>query len=97
MTAGSRLHTAQANAPGPVSGYGTPNGDGKAFERWAAANVDSVDITLFGRGGHGARPHTTRDPVVADLSVNQHGLGRELFAAFRQNVGPAAGGAAVVV
>ena len=31
---------------------------------WAAANVDSVDITVFGRGGHGAYPATTVDPVV---------------------------------
>lgn len=28
------------------------------------ANVDSVDITVRGVGGHGARPHSTRDPVV---------------------------------
>jgi amidohydrolase len=28
------------------------------------ANVDSVDVTMFGRGGHGAAPHTTIDPVV---------------------------------
>lgn len=28
------------------------------------ANVDSVDITLKGRGGHGAYPHTTIDPIV---------------------------------
>lgn len=28
------------------------------------AAVDSVDVTLFGRGGHGARPHLTIDPVV---------------------------------
>jgi amidohydrolase len=28
------------------------------------ASVDSVDITLFGRGGHGAKPHTTVDPVT---------------------------------
>jgi hippurate hydrolase len=28
------------------------------------ASVDSVDITVFGRGGHGARPHKTVDPVV---------------------------------
>ena len=28
------------------------------------ANVDSVDITLKGRGGHGAYPHMTVDPVV---------------------------------
>ena len=31
---------------------------------YALANVDSVDITLRGRGGHGAYPHTTIDPVV---------------------------------
>lgn len=28
------------------------------------ANVDSVDITINGRGGHGAAPHTTVDPIV---------------------------------
>ncbi len=38
-----------------------------------------------------------RPPVVADLSANQAGLGRELFAAFRRNVGPATEGAAVVI
>ena len=27
-------------------------------------NADSVDITVFGRGGHGARPEATVDPVV---------------------------------
>jgi amidohydrolase len=30
----------------------------------ALANVDSVDITVKGVGGHGAYPHTTRDPIV---------------------------------
>lgn len=38
-----------------------------------------------------------RAPVTADLSGNEHGIGRELFAAFRRNVGPAETGAAVVV
>jgi hippurate hydrolase len=28
------------------------------------ANVDSVDVTFRGRGGHGAYPHTTIDPVL---------------------------------
>jgi hippurate hydrolase len=28
------------------------------------ASVDSVDVTIFGRGGHGARPHKSVDPVV---------------------------------
>ena len=31
---------------------------------YALANVDSVDITIRGRGGHGAYPHTTIDPIV---------------------------------
>ena len=31
---------------------------------YAFANVDSVDITIFGKGGHGARPNTTVDPIV---------------------------------
>ncbi|MFC3060227.1 phosphogluconate dehydratase [Paenirhodobacter populi] len=38
-----------------------------------------------------------RAPVTADLSKNEHGIGRELFAAFRRNVGAATEGAAVVV
>jgi len=31
---------------------------------YAFANVDTVDITVYGEGGHGAAPHKTRDPVV---------------------------------
>jgi hippurate hydrolase len=31
---------------------------------FALASVDSVDLTLYGKGGHGAYPHTTVDPVV---------------------------------
>jgi hippurate hydrolase len=31
---------------------------------YTLANVDSVDITIRGRGGHGAYPHTTIDPIV---------------------------------
>ncbi len=31
---------------------------------YALANVDSVDIKVKGVGGHGAYPHTTKDPVV---------------------------------
>ncbi|MEN8163059.1 MAG: amidohydrolase [Acidobacteriota bacterium] len=36
---------------------------------WATANVDSVDITIFGHGGHGARPHETIDPIVTASQV----------------------------
>ncbi|MCC6492237.1 MAG: amidohydrolase [Pirellulales bacterium] len=31
---------------------------------YAMANVDSVDVTIKGKGGHGAYPHMTIDPVV---------------------------------
>ena len=31
---------------------------------YALANVDSVDIRVKGVGGHGAYPHTTKDPIV---------------------------------
>lgn len=36
---------------------------------WAFANVDSVDITIHGRGGHGARPDLSIDPIVAAAHV----------------------------
>lgn len=31
---------------------------------YSLANVDSIDITIHGKGGHGAYPHTTIDPVL---------------------------------
>jgi hippurate hydrolase len=31
---------------------------------YVLANSDSVDVTILGRGGHGAAPHTTIDPIV---------------------------------
>ncbi len=31
---------------------------------YTLANVDSVDVTVKGRGGHGAYPHATIDPIV---------------------------------
>ena len=39
---------------------------------YALANVDSVDVTFKGIGGHGSRPHQTKDPiVVAAAFVNR--------------------------
>jgi hippurate hydrolase len=43
--------TLEAGTVGMVDGY-------------ALANVDSVDIAVKGIGGHGAYPHTTKDPIV---------------------------------
>ena len=36
---------------------------------YALANVDSVDITVRGVGGHGAFPHETKDPIVIASQV----------------------------
>ncbi|MFW2544010.1 phosphogluconate dehydratase [Primorskyibacter sp. 2E107] len=44
-----------------------------------------------------AEDFDSRTPVTADLTGNGHGVGRELFAAFRENVGLSSNGAAVVV
>lgn len=52
-----------------------PAGQVSVRKGYALANVDSVDVTLFGKGGHGAAPHTTIDPIVQAaefvLSVQQ--------------------------
>lgn len=36
---------------------------------FALANVDSVDITIPGVGGHGAYPHTAKDPIVLASAI----------------------------
>jgi amidohydrolase len=41
-----------------------PTGTVGTVEGFLYANVDSVDITVRGLGGHGAYPHTTKDPIV---------------------------------
>jgi len=41
-----------------------PAGTVGTVEGFVMANVDWVDITVRGRGGHGAYPQTTKDPVV---------------------------------
>jgi len=53
------LHVAHI-LPAGVIGY-TPG--------WALANVDSVDIVIHGRGGHGSRPHQAIDPIVTAAHV----------------------------
>lgn len=46
-----------------------PSGVVGAAKGWALANVDSVDILVKGVGGHGAYPHTTRDPIVLASAI----------------------------
>ncbi|MDB6168741.1 MAG: amidohydrolase [Verrucomicrobia bacterium] len=41
-----------------------PAGTLGTVEGYAMANVDTVEITVRGVGGHGAYPQTTKDPVV---------------------------------
>jgi amidohydrolase len=41
-----------------------PAGKVSLVPGYANANVDSVDLVIYGRGGHGAYPHTTVDPIV---------------------------------
>src|SRR5437588_805533 len=36
---------------------------------YALANVDSVNVTIHGVGGHGAYPHKTRDPIVLAAQI----------------------------
>ncbi len=38
-------------------------------EGLALANVDTVDLVIKGKGGHGAAPHTTVDPIVLAAKV----------------------------
>lgn len=49
-----------ASLPAGTVGY-TPG--------YALANVDSVDIYVKGVGGHGAYPHTTKDPIVIASAI----------------------------
>jgi len=46
-----------------------PHGHVGFTEGLALANVDSVDVVVKGKGGHGAAPHTTVDPVVLAARV----------------------------
>jgi hippurate hydrolase len=53
------LHDA-AELPAGTVGYG---------EGFVLGNIDSVDITVRGLGGHGAYPHTTKDPIVLAAEI----------------------------
>src|SRR6266480_3011575 len=38
-------------------------------EGYTSANVDSVDVTVRGVGGHGGYPHKTKDPIVLAAEI----------------------------
>jgi hippurate hydrolase len=56
---GLALHVSPNIAAGKVAYY----------KGYALANVDAVDVHIRGVGGHGAYPHTTKDPVVIAAQV----------------------------
>ncbi len=43
---------------------GLPTGVVGYTPGYALSNSDSIDITVFGKGGHGAQPQSTVDPIV---------------------------------
>lgn len=50
-----------------VAIHNTPEfvaGDAALHAGYVFANVDSVDVAFYGKGGHGAQPHETIDPIV---------------------------------
>jgi hippurate hydrolase len=46
-----------------------PAGQVAVSAGYVSANVDSVDLTLYGKDGHGAKPHLTVDPIVMAAEV----------------------------
>src|SRR3989454_982148 len=46
-----------------------PAGSLGYIEGYALGNVDSMDITIRGVGGHGAWPHKTKDPIVLAAQI----------------------------
>jgi len=46
-----------------------PIGQVGVTEGYTYANVDSVDVTVYGLGGHGAHPHRTKDPIVLSAEI----------------------------
>ena len=77
--------TPEAAAGGPIARV--CDGDVIRLDATAGRLDVLVDAAAF----------AARAPAEHDLSASASGIGRELFAAFRSNVGPAESGAAVVV
>ena len=46
-----------------------PSGSVAVVSGYSFANVDSVDIDVYGMGGHGAYPHSAKDPVVLSAQI----------------------------
>jgi amidohydrolase len=72
MTRDPRFAAALSSAPEAclsVHDDAAPAGTVGVCAGYASANVDSIDIVIHGRGGHGAWPHRTVDPVVIGSEI----------------------------
>ncbi len=65
-------NTCKYDKPG-LTGFGViaeiATGQIGVTEGYGYANVDSVDVTVKGMGGHGAYPHKTKDPIVLSAEL----------------------------
>jgi hippurate hydrolase len=50
-------------------GSSLPAGSVAYSKGYAMANVDMADITVYGVGGHGAYPHTAKDPILLASNI----------------------------
>lgn len=90
-----RMSGASGKVPAAI--HVTPEAaDGGPLARVKDGDIITLDATA-GTLKIEADGFDTRVAVTPDLSDNSHGIGRELFEVFRNNVGPADKGAAVVV
>lgn len=72
MLADPRFHQVVREKPVAclsVHDYPSPAGKIGVCPGYATANVDSIDITVHGHGGHGAWPHLTVDPIVIGAEI----------------------------
>jgi hippurate hydrolase len=67
-----RFHAALPGRPVAVLSvhdFTEPAGTVGICPGYSSANVDSIDVTVKGRGGHGAWPHRTVDPIVIGAEI----------------------------
>ncbi len=63
------------NDPKPDAVFGlhiwqdTPSGVVEVMDTVAMSGIDAFQVTITGKGGHGAQPHTTIDPIVVGASI----------------------------
>ena len=72
LVEGRPLHAVGRNPTSPsvcMTTRKSQTGQIGVTEGYCYANVDSVDVTVRGVGGHGAYPHKTKDPIVLSAEI----------------------------